>query len=417
MKFSSKILFLCAGIFAVSAFNLPANDGNGGVVAVKSGIEAIIRQGVLPVRIESSDRNLGNLVRYALNFHGAFDTNAPQSRAAVIRVSSDGNSLSATTPGTNNAFSGTLTVDGTDSNAAAKLCDKIVVAVGKKYGWNLKPVFAKTRLAFSSSQTGAREIYFSDLLFRSIRQATHHKRIAIMPNWDPSGTRLLYTTYHASGAADVYSVNLSTGAFSKFAAYPNTNNGGAFSPDGSKVALALSARGVMNIYLKPAKGGKAVSLCRDEQVQTTPIFSPDGKTVLFTSGPNGRPNLYTVPVSGGKKTHLKLPGFSYVSDPTWSRTDPAKIAFSYMRSGRGGIGIYDLNTKKVRDLGALIPGGRKFSNPTWCADGRHVVAVEEAGKNSFLVIMDTDGGDRAKVTRISPSRLKDCYDPDALVID
>ena len=88
-----------------------------------------------------------------------------------------------------------------------------------------------------------------------------------------------------------------------------------------------------------------------------------------------------------------------------------------MRSGRGGVGIYDLNTREVRDLGALIPGGRTFSNPTWCADGRHVVAVEEVGKSSFLVIMDTDGGERAKVTRISPASLKNCYDPDALVKD
>lgn len=68
--------------------------------------------------------------------------------------------------------------------------------------------------------------------------------------------------------------------------------------------------------------------------------------MLFTSGPNGRPNLYTVPVSGGKKAHLKMPGFSYVSDPAWSRTDPSKIAFSYMRSGKSGIGIYDLKSKK-----------------------------------------------------------------------
>ena len=415
MQFSSKIFLFCAGILAASAFALPAYAT--GDVAVDAGIQAIIRQGVLPVRIESSDSELGALVRHALSFHGAFDTKASPRTAAVIRVSSDGASVSATASGLSKAFSGTLTVSGTDNDAVAELCDKIVVAVGKKYDWKLKPIFSKTKLAFSASQTGAREIYFSDLLFRRIRRATNHKRIAIMPHWDPSGTRLLYTTYHASGAADVYSVNIATGAFSKFAAYPNTNNGGAFSPDGSKVALALSARGVMNIYVKPAKGGNAVSLCRDEEVQTTPVFSPDGKTILFTSGPNGRPSLYTVPASGGKKTRLVTRGFSYATDPAWSRVAPSKIAFSYVRSGRGGVGIYDLNTREVRDLGALIPGGRKFSNPTWCADGRHVVAVEEVGKSSFLVIMDTAGGERAKVTRISPASLKNCYDPDALVKD
>lgn len=415
MKSSFKTFFVCAGLLAASCLGLQANTT--GDVAVDAGIQAIIRQGILPVRIESSDAALGALVRHALSFHGAFDTKASPRSAAVIRVANSGDSLSATASGLSKAFAGTLSVAGTDNAAVAALCDKIVVAVGKKYSWDLKPIFSKTKLAFSSSKTGFREIYFSDLLFRNIRKATSHKRIAIMPHWDPAGTRLLYTTYHASGAADVYSVNISTGAFSRFAAYPNTNNGGAFSPDGSKVALALSARGVMNIYVKPAKGGKAVSLCRDEQVQTTPVFSPDGKTVLFTSGPNGRPSLYTVPASGGKKTRLATRGFSYATDPAWSPAAPKKIAFSYLRSGKSGIGIYNLDTRDVRDVGALIPGNRKFSNPTWCADGRHVVAVEEVGKNSFLVIMDTDGGERAKVARLSPNSLRDCYDPDALILD
>lgn len=415
MKFSSKVFLVCAGILAVSSFGMQANTQ--GDVAVDAGIQAIIRQGILPVRIESSNPDVGNLVRHALSFHGAFDTKASPRNSALIRINSDGNSLSATAAGLSKAFAETLTVPGTGVASVAALCDKIVVAVGKKYAWDLKPLFSKTRLAFSSTRSGNREIYFSDLLFRGIKQATHHKSIAIMPNWDPSGTRLLYTTYHASGAADVYSVNLSTGAYAKFAAYPNTNNGGAFSPDGSKVALALSARGVMNVYIKPAKGGKAVSLCRDSEVQTTPVFSPDGRTILFTSGPNGRPSLYTVSARGGKKTRLTTRGFSYATDPAWSRAAPSKIAFSYLKSGKTGIGIYDLNTREVRDLGALISGGRKFSNPTWCADGRHVVAVEEVGKNTFLVMMDTDGGERAKVTRISPASLKDCYDPDALILD
>lgn len=414
MKFSSKIFFVCAGLLAASCLGLAAPQGD---VSVDADIHAIIRQGILPVRIESSDARLSAAVRRALSFHGAFDTTASARSSAVITISRSGDGLAATSSGVSKAFAGKLAVAGTSDASIARLCDEIVVAVGKNYGWHLNPIFSKTKLAFSSSRSGAREIYFSDLLFRDIKQATSHKRIAIMPHWDPSGTRLLYTTYHASGAADVYSVNLSSGRFSKFAAYPNTNNGGAFSPDGSRVALALSARGVMNIYVKPANGGKAVSLCRDAEVQTSPEFSPDGKTVIFTSGPNGRPGLYSVPVRGGKKSRIALSGFPYVTDPAWSKTAPTKIAFAYVRSGKAGIGVYDTRTKKVRNVGDYVSGNRKLSNPTWCADGRHVVAVEESGKNSFLVILDTDGGDRAKLTRLSPASLKNCYDPDALVLD
>lgn len=415
MKFSSKIFFVAAGLLALGCLGPEAVANED--VSVNADINATIRQGILPVRIESADTQLGAAVRRALKFHGAFDTEAPARSAAIIRLVKSGNTLSATSSGASKAFSGTLSVSGTSEAAIAELCDKIVVAVGKNYAWDLKPIFSKTKVAFSSTRSGEREIYFSDLLFRQIKQATHHKRIAIMPHWAPSGKRLLYTTYHASGAADVYSVDLNSGRTAKFAAYPNTNNGGAFSPDGSRVALALSARGVMNIYVKPAQGGQAVSLCRDAEVQTSPVFSPDGKTVIFTSGPNGRPGLYSVPAQGGKKSRIALSGFSYVTDPAWSKAAPTKIAFAYMRYGKSGIGIYDTRAKTVRDLGERVAGNHKLSNPTWCADGRHVIAVEEAGKQSFLVVLDTDGGDRAKLTRLSPASLKNCYDPDALVSD
>lgn len=415
MKFSSKIVLVCAGLLAATCLGVYANPK--GDVSVDADIQAIIRQGVLPVRIESADSQLRTAVRRALGFHGAFDTQATSRNSAVITVSKNGNSLTARASGLSKAFAGTLSVAGTSEASIAELCDEIVVAVGKNYAWNLKPIFSKTRLAFSSTRSGNREIYFSDLLFRDIKQATNHRGIAIMPYWDPAGTRLLYTTYHASGAADVYSVSLSSGRFSKFAAYPNTNNGGAFSPDGSRVALALSARGVMNVYVKPATGGNAVSLCRDAEVQTAPVFSPDGKSVVFTSGPNGRPGLYRVSANGGKKERIVLSGFSYATEPAWSRAAPTKIAFAFMRRGIAGIGIYDTKTRAVRNLSDYVAGTHKLSNPTWCADGRHVVAVEEVGKNAFLVLLDTDGGDRAKLTRISPASLKNCYDPDALILD
>lgn len=412
MKAFSAIFWAVTGLTALSALGAVAAPND--EVSVEADIQVLIRRGILPVRVESADARLSGAVRRALGLHGAFDVNAASCSAAVIRVSRDGNGLSAQCSGTSRAFAGTLSVAGTGDAALAELCDRIVVAVGKTYGWNLKPLFAKTRLAFSSDATGAREIYFSDLLCRDVRRATSHRRIAIMPYWDTNGRRLLYTTYHASGAADVYSVDLKTGRYAPFATYPNTNNGGAFSPDGRRVALALSARGVMNIYVKPATGGNATALCADGEVQTSPVFSPDGRTVVFTSGPNGRPGLYRVPARGGKKERIALSGYSYATDPAWSKAAPDKIAFSYRASGRDGVGVYDVNTRAVRDLGK--PNARrKISNPTWCADGRHLVAVEEVGKNSFLVVVDSEGGDAAKATRLSPASLRNCYDPETLV--
>ncbi len=400
-------------IFALVSAFLPANLHAQDVV-VDANAQAIIRQGILPVAIESSDRDVAALVQYALKLHGAFDVRASSPNIALITIKNTGSGLTATASGSGKAFTGELSVSGTDKTAIAELCDKIVVAVGQTYNWNLLPLFAKTRIAFSSNRTGAREIYFSDLLFRDIKRATNHNRNAIMPHWAPSGDKIFYTTYHATGAADVYWVDLKTGKFERFAAYKNSNTGGSVSPDGKTVALALSVSGVMNLYTKPITGGNARSLCKDSEVQNSPAWSPDGATIVFVSGPDGRPSLYTVPSTGGKKTRLAT-GYTYASDPAWCKTAPKKIAFAYSRWGSSGVAVYDTSTRKSTDLCEKL-SNRKISKPAWCADGRHIVAVEELGKQSRLVILDSEAHEHPKCMHLSPLTLKDCYDPDTLIL-
>ena len=409
MKFASG--FFCAlSIFAAALGTVPATAQD---VVVETNIQAISRRGVLPVKIFCSDNRVLALAQHALGAHGAFELSARSGASAAIRITNSGTGLTAVCEGANKAFSETLSVSGAGERAVLELCDKIVVAVGKTYGWNLKPVFATTRLAFSSTRSGSREIYVSNVLVREIKQATNLKSFSAMPHWHPGGNQIVFTTYAFSGGADVYSVNLSTAKVSRIAAYKNTNNGGAVSPDGQKIALALSVRGPMDIYVAPANGGNPKILVKDPNVKISPAWSPDGKTIVFATGPTGSPRLHTVSANGGAISRLPVDLPCYASDPDWSRAEPTKIAFSYIGRGRNSIAVYDTKTRKTKDLGPLLPG-RKISNPTWCADGRHVVAVEEVGKNSSLVLVDTEGENKVKITKISPASMRDCFDPDAI---
>lgn len=410
MKFFSKLLFLSAAFSAVLT-GVPAVADD---VAVQSSASAMIRQGILPVRVKSDSPVLAGQVRAVLDMHGAFSISMPSSSSAVIVVSAGDGVLSAKSEGGDPAFSGTVFAAG-DANShetVSKLCDEIIVAVGKKYGWNLKPLFSKTKLAFSSDRSGAKEIWWTDLRFAGkIKPLTNHRNISVAPHWSPDGSRILYTTYRA-GPADVYSVDVATGKSKKFAAYRNSNTGGTFSPDGRTVALALSAKGPMNVYTKPAAGGNAKALCPDNDVQSCPTFSPDGKTLCFSSGAAGTPYLYAVSSAGGRKVRLPGSPAAYSTDPDWSVVSPTKIAFSLRRGGSDKIAVYDTDTQKTIELG--VP--KKLSNPAWCSDGRHVVAVEEFGKNNWLVLLDTEGGANPKCRRISPPSMKNCTDPATLIL-
>lgn len=407
--FSKLLLIAVATLGATICVPAIAQD-----VTVQSSASALIRQGILPIRVKSDNQRLAGQVRAALNMHGAFSVSNPTTSSAMIFVTANADgSLIAKGEGADPAFAGTVFAVGTPDNAdaVAKLCDEIIVAVGKKYGWGLKPLFSKTKVAFSSDRSGFKEIWWTDLRFAGkIKPLTNHRSISIAPHWSPDGNRILYTTYRA-GPADVYSVNVANGRSSRFATYRNSNTGGEFSPDGSMVALALSAKGPMNIYTKPANGGNAKPVCQDRDVQSCPTFSPDGNTICFASGATGRPCLYTVPANGGKKKRLAGTPNAYSTDPDWSTVSPTKIAFS-LRQGGDKIAVYDTAQKKTSVL--EIP--RKLSNPQWCSDGRHVVAVEEAGRSHWLVLVDTEGNAKPKCTRISPSSMRNCSDPATLVV-
>lgn len=401
----------CAALFVFSVSAAAQSKD----VVVGGGFGVDVRQGVCPIKIESDDKELGGLVQRALKMHGAIEVRGGNDVLSV-RVSRRGGNVVASCK----AFPRDLVVAGTDDAAALRLCDEILVAVGEPLGWNLKPIFSKTKIAFAAGTNGNSEIYTSDLLFRKTRRETSHKSRSISPHWDPSGTRLLYTTYFKSGASDVYSFDLKTGESKRFAAYKNTNTGGAFSPDGKTVALALSVRGPMNIYLAPSSGGSAKLLVGDADTSVSPSFSPDGKTVVFTSGPAGRPRIYTVPVSGGKKKliSISIPGANSMTEPAWNPVFPSKIAFCYTtRAGKMAVAVYDMKTGRAFDLGALT-GARRYSHPAWAADGRHIVVTEEIGKETALALADAGNPDRkpAKFTRISPKTLKNCFDPDTLIL-
>lgn len=385
-------------------------DGNADDVVVSGPILIDVRQGVCPIKIESSDSALGGLVQRALKMHGAIDMRTG-GNVLSVRVERDGEVLVATCK----AFPKEILIAGTDDAAALRLADAVLGSVGKLFGWDLKPIFSKTKIAFAAGRNGKSEIYTSDLLFKETRRVTSHGSRSIAPHWNPTGTRLLYTTYFKSGAADVYSLDLLKEVSTRFAAYKNSNTGGAFSPDGKRVALALSVRGPMNIYIASAASGKTRLLVGDSDTSTSPSFSPDGKTVVFTSGAAGAPRLYTVPANGGQKRRIAIPGFTYATDPAWNPVFPTKIAFCYTRSGKMAVAVYDTETERAFDLGALT-GTARYSHPRWCADGRHLVVTEEVGESTALALVDAGNPERAKFTRISPESLRGCCDADTLIL-
>jgi Tol biopolymer transport system component len=128
------------------------------------------------------------------------------------------------------------------------------------------------------------------------------------------------------------------------------NNFPAWSPDGTKIALA-SSQGQFKVYVTEADGS-GLRRITDSPTTTTyesdPAWSPDGKRLAFSKV---RGDIYTIKLDGTGLRQLTDTKDVSEAEPAWS-PDGKQIAFSSSRAGdnEGAIFVMEIDKKKVRQL-------------------------------------------------------------------
>ena len=242
---------------------------------------------------------------------------------------------------------------------------------------------AATKIAFTGTRTGKKEIYTCDSDGSNLTQLTHDETISVAPSLSPDGQALLYTGYQ-SGYADVYRIDLSNGARSRIMKFPGTNSGATFSPDGNRIAVTLSKDGNPELYVTGSGGGSPRRLTRTPGVESSPTWSPDGSEIIYSSDDGGTPQLYRISAAGGSPTRLAT-GFGYNTEPNWS-PDGKKVAFNTRSGGSFSVAILDLASGAVRTVG-------EGQDPAWGADSRHLVLAS----GTSLVLLDAQTGTRVSL--------------------
>lgn len=356
----------------------------------------------IPVAVESNDAQVAALARAAFNAHGAYRVVAAGSARIQLRKLSD-TSVAVTCQAGGGQTE--QTVSGGDwVEATLRACDVAVVATGRSQ--NLRPFFAG-RLAFVSDRTGKKEIYGSDLFLQAVRPLTNLNSISITPHWVRGGQEVLFTTYHNNNFTDIYAVNVASRELRDVVVgVRGTTIGAVSNPVNGDLAFASSARGNMDIYTANAAGKNTRVLARTDGVESDPAWAANGRELYFTSGPNGRPSIHVIGTSGGTPRRIATPGYGYATEPAANPVDAGKVAFTFQRGGFG-IGVVDTRIGEVR----VITKAGSFMHPVWCADGRHLVATQVAGRANSLVLVDSETG---KTTRLSPAQMANCSEADYL---
>jgi TolB protein len=162
--------------------------------------------------------------------------------------------------------------------------------------------------------------------------------------------------------------------------------------------MVLSGEGTPEIYVSNAQGRQVSRRTRSDAVKSSPCFSPDSSRLVFVQELGTNPQLYLMSAAGGTPQRLTT-GFSYTAEPDWSRANPNKIACTVKTQGRYQIAVYDLSTGRAEVVSKADFDGIE---PSWLADGRHLVYTARDRTSSVLSILDTVTG---QSRRLSPASL------------
>jgi tricorn protease len=138
----------------------------------------------------------------------------------------------------------------------------------------------------------------------------------------------------------------------------------ALSPDAKRLVFVY--RG--DLWIAPAKGGRATPLTQHVDADSYPIFSPDGRWIAFASRRYGNWDIFAMPAEGGLPRQLTWHSGNDIPQG-WS-PDGKQILFATKRD-RPNYGLFTLDVASLRtDL--LCEDYAPLNTPTWSPDGQRI---------------------------------------------
>jgi TolB protein len=206
------------------------------------------------------------------------------------------------------------------------------------------------------------------------------------PAWSPDGRSLAYVSFH-TGLAAIYVQTLSTGQQVQVSAKAGINGAPCFSPDGRKLALALSRHdGNVDVYVLALATQELLRVTDDPAIDTEPAWSPDGRSLYFTSDRAGAPQVYRVGLEAGARPKRITYDGSYNARPRVS-PDGSTIAVVTLDRGAYRIGAVDAERGGLQ----VLSSGQLDESPSIAPNGADILYTSRVAGRDTLAIVSSDG--------------------------
>lgn len=244
---------------------------------------------------------------------------------------------------------------------------------------------------------------------RIVSRATGGGRFNVGPRISPDGTQAAFFSERDRFSIDLYVANMETGRIERklvgsatdphFDSLQFLNAAGAWSADGTKLALAALEAGRPVIAIIDPQSGKSLREVPlpglDDAIN--PAFSPDGGSIVFSGSQGGFVDLYLVSLSSGKVEALTRDAFADL-EPVFT-PDGASVIFTTERfttdmltldPGPLRLARLSIPSRQVSAIAGFLSG--KQISPQVSSDGRTLTFIAEPDGISNLYRMSIEGG-------------------------
>jgi TolB protein len=206
------------------------------------------------------------------------------------------------------------------------------------------------------------------------------------PAWSPNGGSLAYVSFENRLPA-IYSQDLRAGTRMRVSARSGVNGAPSWSPDGRKLALALSRRdGNLDIYVLTLADQSLVRVTDDPAIDTEPAWSLDGQSLYFTSDRAGGPQIYKAQAVAGARVKRLTFDSSYNARP---RVSPDERELACVTLDNGGYRIATLDLKS--GITRVLTSGTLDESPSYAPNGVTLIYASQDRGRGVLAIVSTDG--------------------------